>query len=394
MKLTIPAHKMEVLDKKLVTINKKAIRNGFNPIKAIYGEPFYKEVEWTVRYDVGVFQNAKVKVAYRDVEIDFTDIIKVNGFEFLGLLEKTFEGNIITLTTDNHGLNPWELRTKTDFFCEHCKTHKAYKFLGIVRHIESGATRFVGKSCLSEYIGIDITTIIRMMDYDYFTNAICPDDENNFAGFPYYHCFLDIVSYSFNSMVLNDYNYNDETKNDIYIPFFEHKKISNPISDEMYKAFEQYCIGLEHSYSSFEQNLYLSAKSGMVHDKCFNIVIGGFCNWLKKQKQSEVIAKQNAENKFFGTVGKREEFELVPLEFRSYSSVYGNGYIIKGIQKGTNNKFTWFTSVDTCNCFMERDNSGDMVIVEKPFKVAATIKEHKTDDKYGNSTVLSRVTFK
>ena len=395
MEFRIPAHSKSTLDKKIVKINKKAVKLGFNPITATYGEKIYRKVLWTFRHDVGCFNESEVTVAYLPVNIDFTDLIKVNGFIVYGMLEKTSNGNIVNIVADDHGLDLVELREKTDFYCEHCNTRRAKKYLGIVKNIETGDIKFVGKSCLSEYIGIDITAIIRMMDYDYFTNCVQPEDDMDYTGFPVYFSFNNLVGYAFNGLVCNDYLYDDSTKAYILTSFFDRLKWTHTISEDMLKAFTSYCAGLGNSTSTFEQNLYLSATGNdYVHQKCINIVMGGFCSWLRKQKRNADMAKANADNEFFGIVGKRQEFELVPTGFHTYDSQYGTGVIVKGIQANTGNKFTWFTSINTNNGFLNEADTGDLEVIEKPFKVSATVKGHKADDRFGNSTVLTRVSFK
>ena len=394
MNLTIPAHKKSALEKKLVRINKKAVRNGFNPITVVFGDKYYKKVQWTFRHDVGVFENKDISVAFRDVVLDYSDLIKVNGCSIIGMLEKIDStNNLVTLVTDDHGLNVADLRTKKEFFCDHCNTGRAYKYLGIVRHDQTGTIRFVGKSCLSEYIGIDITTIINMMDYNYYTNCVRTEDEEGcYGSFPAYFDFNQLIAHAFNGMVHANFVYDDNTRSCIMVSFLDTCQISNVITEEMAKAFKDYCVSLEQSNSSFEQNLYSAASGNYVHQKALNIVIGGFCSWLKKQKRNEAIANDNANNTFFGTVGKREAFDVTPTSIRFYSSQYGDGVIVNGVITGTSDKFTWFTSVNTRNYFICTGDNGDIDVRSKEsFKILATVKTHKTDDKFGNSTILSRI---
>lgn len=394
--LLIPAHKTVALDKKIARINKKAIKLGFNPINHTYGETIYQKVPWTIRHDVGCFEETKITVAFKPVTIDMTEIIKVNGYRIIGMLERhDHKTNIVNLVCDDHGLDIVALRNKSEYYCEHCRTHRVKKYLGIVQKMDTGEIKYVGKSCLAEYIGIDITTIINMMDYTYFTNAVCPDDDYiDYSDFPKYHSFQTIVGYSFNAMVLNNFVYDDQTKSDVYEAYADRVPYKHKITPEMGEAFRNYCLDMEQSYNGFESNLYLSASAEYVHDKCFNIVMGGFCSWLKKQKKIERVAKENLDNNFFGTVGQRETFELVPTAVHTYSGNYGIGIIVKGVQKDTGNKFTWFTNESARNEFIRWEDNGDYNVVADTFIVAATVKDHKVDAKFGNSTILSRISFK
>ena len=84
----------------------------------------------------------------RYVEVEAEGKAQINGWEWLASIESTEKGNIIRSAHDI------EIPTKyytSDCYCEHCNTNRWRKYLYLVKNVESGEIKQVGKSCLADY---------------------------------------------------------------------------------------------------------------------------------------------------------------------------------------------------------------------------------------------------
>ncbi len=82
---------------------------------------------------------------------------------------------------------------------------------------------------------------------------------------------------------------------------------------------------------------------------------------------------------------------LSKMEVGFWQSRYGVVRIISGYIPGTNNAFTWFCSGDYSDFLSWNNSTNSFDILSEEFFVTATVKQHKEDSKFGNSTILTRV---
>jgi hypothetical protein len=394
MQAQIPTHKVEKLVAKLVKLNKKADKYGTGHIKYELGEAFYSDITYTVRLDRGLFEERKRTVSYTPVIFDFDNVVKLNGYTICAMLEKLdSDNNFVSVFAHNDELNVTELRNLSNFYCEHCHTSRVQKYLAIVRNDETGKFLQVGKSCLQDFIGHDINVIIQMMDYPTFINSEFNDEDEDKGHWPAYINPMKVVTCTMLAMQMVGHAYTDELRSAISQMYFNPlgKIEDNEDIVNVYNNFMKYCDTLSDSTNGFLSNLYTVMHSKYTPEKFINVMIAGFVNWFNRDKQKRENESANGANEFFGTVGKREKFSLTAHKIHFYESNYGNGYIVKGVQTGTNNSFTWFTS--NPKEFVQWTTHGDYEVISEPFEVTASVKEHKTDDKFGNSTILTRINF-
>lgn len=72
----------------------------------------------------------------------------INGWEFIAEVEHTSKGNLFRGISDVQ--IPHQYRT-TGAICEHCHTAHTRRYTYLVRNVETGEFRQVGKSCLKDY---------------------------------------------------------------------------------------------------------------------------------------------------------------------------------------------------------------------------------------------------
>ena len=141
----------ERLTKKLTTIKNKCEKYGCDFHFAEVGETFK-----TVKDDNGEEQIIRFVV----VEAEGKAII--NGWKFVAEIEHTDNGNVITGVSDEEV--PERFYT-VPCQCEHCKTDRTRKYTYIVKNIETGEFKQVGKACLKDYThGLSAELVALMMN--------------------------------------------------------------------------------------------------------------------------------------------------------------------------------------------------------------------------------------
>lgn len=128
---------MERLEKKLTTISNKCRKYGCEFHYQQTGEEFRKIKD----------EKGEIHVA-RFVLIEAEGIAKVNDWQFIATVEHTEKGNIIEGYT---GIEVPERYYAGKPICEHCNSKRYRKNTYIIRNIETGEFKQVGKSCLKDF---------------------------------------------------------------------------------------------------------------------------------------------------------------------------------------------------------------------------------------------------
>lgn len=161
MRFLIPINKLEDLKKKLNRIEKKCP----NVIK--YEELGYKFEKQTIRE---VFFNGKYselktngQIVVKCMEIEVEGSYCINDWKFVATLEHTENGNIIRNISD---IEIPEYYRTCSCYCEHCNTKRNRKDTYLIRNINTGEFKQVGKNCLMEYTcGLDSQVVSAMMSF-------------------------------------------------------------------------------------------------------------------------------------------------------------------------------------------------------------------------------------
>lgn len=139
-KYSIWSGHMESLKKKITTIQNKCKKFGCNFHFAEIGEEL-KEIQ---DLDGNI-------VTCRFIIVEVEGRFVINGWEFVARVEHTEAGNIFSKGIFNVEI-PDRYRT-TYPICEHCNSMRMRKDTFIVRNIETGEFKQVGKSCLKDFTG-------------------------------------------------------------------------------------------------------------------------------------------------------------------------------------------------------------------------------------------------
>lgn len=164
MKYLIPTNKIEQLAKLVNKVNKKGANIVFNVGK----EKIYTDGILNITDKNGyIFNTISIKVECVEVEID--GIYKINGWEFVGVIEFKNTGNIIRLANSSFNGKIPSNYYHTDKHCDHCNTIKNRKDLYLIYNQETNEFKQVGSSCLLEYTnGMDFSIIGSIMSCLYF----------------------------------------------------------------------------------------------------------------------------------------------------------------------------------------------------------------------------------
>jgi hypothetical protein len=115
-----------------------------------------KKIGQPVSYRYGDTYIAEVKDGRNKYDVEFVDVIiegtspVIEGWEFLAYIERRKIGNTVQKLDDNFDATPYY---NSGCHCDHCNTKRSRIYLYLVRNVESGEVKQVGKSCLKDFLG-------------------------------------------------------------------------------------------------------------------------------------------------------------------------------------------------------------------------------------------------
>jgi ribosomal protein L31 len=113
-----------------------------------------------------------MQVVFSIVEVSLPIQTKINGFELAGTIN--IEGGVKTIFSLNDEVNLAEVDVE---LCHHCGTKRKRKALYVFTESSTGNHVAIGSTCVHDYIGLDIDSILRT-----FFNFYKEDDLYNSRG--------------------------------------------------------------------------------------------------------------------------------------------------------------------------------------------------------------------
>lgn len=158
MTYLIPTERIASLKRKVDSIANK----GANVVFELIGEPrFFKDPE------LGVYYEAQ--------EVEVEGIYKVEGWEFIAKIETSPMGNLIFKVKD---IDIPEKYRNSGARCDHCNTVRTRNSTFLVRNLETGEFKQVGKACLLQYTdGLDATRCAELASLISFVRKNSFEDE-------------------------------------------------------------------------------------------------------------------------------------------------------------------------------------------------------------------------
>jgi hypothetical protein len=338
---------------------------------------------------------------YIDLEISKPEITKRQNTEYVGCVNWKDGLTVFNTKQDEYVLAEQEKR------CDHCKINRQrnkYFFF-----LEDGELKSIGSSCVNQYFGYNLITIltiwddvidIRMNDEDGYCGSYGPQERD-------LHYIANIVDYvtfiqkghwkkgaiweMLNILEIKDCYANDcdkKTKRDFrdYLHNRKEKVDGNSfyknIINKLVEEFKEKELKNDFDYS-IDNALFEIVNNEKVIKSWINLKQIGIVSYViykvinpdKKVNKKE----EKKESNFVGEIGKRIELKLNVIYTTVIESYYGNSLLVKFIDDN-GNLFTWFNSGNSWNAYE----------IGRELKVKATIKKHET---YNNEkvTYLNRV---
>jgi len=157
---------MAAFQKRLNSLNKKAVAFGLDPIKVIDAQDvLYKrkfeyvgsDMERQLSYLAPVRKGELPQhpVMLKRIEIEYPEV-KLGNWRVIGKLEAIQGGNLMfAVSRSDADVQALATRADRPIECEHCKTNRVRKDGYLLRDRESGDYKQVGSNCLEDFTGID-----------------------------------------------------------------------------------------------------------------------------------------------------------------------------------------------------------------------------------------------
>ena len=323
------------------------------------------------------------------VDIEVTGNYKIEGYEFIASLEyfPEINKNIIKKSPETNIEVPEIYLTRTQ--CDHCKSNRFRKYTIILRNIETGEFIQLGKSCVKDYMGVDVNNYIAYLsmfkDIEDYLETLGKDKTSHPVEYFEVNDILEQavarkndIGYISKSTVNKWYkdNYNEEY--DIACPFtttasdifqilnpnvniekeyrLKRYNITKEIKEEVNIIKEFINNSIENS--NYITNLKTLLELGYVKADNIGMVVSIVGYYLRKI--NEIKEKENKiESQFIGNIGDKINFTSVPECIFTTESQYGIMRIYRFIVD--NNEIIWKTN---------------KLLDDRPVTLRATIKAH------------------
>ena len=381
------------LQKKMTRIGNKCRKYGLEFNFRLTGNDEIRTIEQKI-------DGQKIEHKLRYVEVEAEGKAQINGWQWLASIESTDKGNLIHSAQDV--TVPVKYYT-SDCYCEHCKTKRWRKYLFLVKNMETGEIKQVGKSCLADYThGMSAEAIAQyrslftgleeeeerepsfggygFCEYEYFdveevTRFICetirhfgyvPKGQDGKRATAYLaEDFLDISHGNWSHFKFREDDFYKLKAQMEQIGFdAEFPDTVKQAHDALAWIAEQ-----DDSKSAYIHNLKLICSDKDCKRYHYGILASLIPTWNKSLvREAERKEKQKIEinSKHIGEIGKRETFDIASTEIvTSWETDYGMMWLVK------------FVTTDG-NVLMWRSSSVHNLPddLSKVKKIVGTIKDH------------------
>ena len=288
--------------------------------------------------------------------------------------------------------------------CEHCNMNRRRKELVIVKNLESGEYKQVGKTCLKDFLGgMDVKGYLEYysMIVEVLSGDVDPDEPGYCSEGRGMTCYDPIFFLTVAALIIRKIGWVSVAKARdtrtaatltlvcMYLrnKYEEDKELRKEVGEvsEADKALATSALDWSRSQnpestSGYLYNLGVAARQDCVMDKTMGIVasaISAYQRYLDKQ-QEQTAQEDKSPKAHVGTVGKREVFSVMVKAVRCFEGDYGVRSLVR-MEDESGNALTWWTG-----------EAPEWTENPEPVKVKGTVKNHE-DYKGTPQTVLSRV---
>lgn len=402
----IPENRYLSFVDKMDKLSRRANKIGVGTIEYIYSDPY-------------IWKDAENKVyEFRTFNITFSEI-KISDWKIVGKIENA--AKVITGQFEVYGKNDPRNKnflssvgdndiseyTHWDCTCEHCNINRERNRLLVLEH-ENGKRKVVGITCLQDFLGHDVNAILRFYTCIESIKAFSFKIEDaivNGCSLQLYSKIILAVIEQINKKKFVKFGeeYGVEITSSHSTKYIIHtlgidylcshldmntEYIQHHLSEVMNRIE---MIVAKEDKTSFEQALTYFSEYDFVPESKVNFLIGLIGRYITEVNKIAEIPFDRSKSNFFGTVGEKVEVKIRIHSASSFESQYGYGMRISGWIDGTNDCFTWFASGNVSEFIIFDTDSQKYIPVKESFDIVATIKDHNANEKFGNSTILTRV---
>ena len=393
MKYSIPTNKLEKLEKIIKKYQKKgaditfAIGNKVTEKGTLFINDAIHHVSHSVSIDVECYE----------VEVEGSYVI--SGWQFVGTIEFTENGNIIRLANSAYeGLVPAKY-LHTSKICEHCGTIRNRKDTYLIMSDE-GEFKQVGSSCLLEYTrGLDANTCASIMScldqVREISNKDC--DFETFRGNGFSSTGFGVGNTeALKALAIGLVKKQGYTKmqdgigtaSDLSNLFFHNLPSDieeqlfgdvTPASEEEVKAIDEYAKDYFESNNEYMRNASLAWSRKSIEFRDFGLIASFAHTYLKDMQKRQEMSTTRV-NEHVGNIGDRITFKVafarvLFVKDNSMYSYYASASKVWEIVDTEGHTFKWSASFST--------------EIKPNDTITATIKDH-TEYKSVKQTVITR----
>lgn len=302
------------VEKKLVSLNKRAIKRGLEPFSLEIGEVFTKEIDWN---------DQRVVLDYIKVEI-VGELPSIPGYKLLGTK------NIIDDITLFFGDFP--MKHKNDENCDHCNTKRARNFIAAVEKDEK--ILLIGSTCFKHVF--DSVVAGQLISFGNSLNMIEEFADEDFEGGSYSPNGIyqprNFISIAVGIIDKSGYvsKAQDDVNNTCEDIISNYGSIESQEERHLAKAdlVLEYYKNLEPK-SAFDSSMKSVLESQYITDKHAGLAAYAYVGYQKSiegDKAKVDIKAQNQLSEYVGTIKKREDFELELINISSFAGEWGTTY--------------------------------------------------------------------
>ena len=378
--ISVPACNMAKIEKIVARMTKKGIKARLDVTReAVKTVPVKRITEERKVKNTGIKEPVSV--------VDFTlDVANANlgKWELLGTKERLGDNAIYRGNIPNEYKN-------ADFGCNHCNTRRRRNKVAIIRHIDSGETKQVGYTCLSDFIGRELGAfgaLIKGIDAIYLQVNYFGDCE--YTSRNYYYNVNQFLQIAYNCIVKYGYVKNNSvtevttTERILEAYRAENNDYVNPAkvdTDLVNKIKDAYGIWTKNHVSDFTHNV-----CAILEQTCVKRIYANYMyfiptfyvnkiRWDARRARAEQ-AKKELNNEYAGAVGDKITTDATVECVTGFDGQYGYMYVYN-FKDVHGHMLVWFTSKEL------EVNEGDKI------RISGTIK--KLNEYKGiKQTVLTR----
>ena len=358
--------------------------NTFKKKYAKYGDA---TIEFSVsdKYAQKTHDNKNVWV----VDVDIEGSYKINNYEFVASLEYIDEkGKNLIKTISSDVEVPSLYYTRCE--CDHCKVNRYRKYTVLLKNIETGEYVQVGKSCVRDYLGVDICHYASYLSiWESLDEYVESLNKESYGFKARAYGVEDIICTTLEQVKHDGYiskntayeNGTDSTSSRVWHIFNETK---NKYGEPLYTAYEiteetrikakdivKFINEADDSNNAYVHDLKLLLSLDYVDGDKLGLVVSSVGYYLREINKNIAKAKKIA-SQYVGNIGEKITFTATPVCVYSDYNAYGVMYIYKF--NVDNNEIIWKTSKPLEN---------------SEVTIKATIKEH-SDFRGNKQTVITR----